>query len=717
MAISPLARAESPYVPSGDDDSAGSLRDFVVDDDHVSYDESEGEKKEGRASRKRLRKAVEEAEEVDVQDGEDIAKAEKSEKPKRRRLNKPRKAKAEARRNIRHLEASDFEEFSEKESFGKRQAHLSHLSFHPFYYMCPNPESSPGKEVIGRDIEALQIVSMVQGPKGAVRPLLIGPEGIGKRSIVEKVAYYLQTHLKHPLWRYHKICCVNAGQLQKMKDFHGGEISIVEQFERFLRDAFNRTQPRILYIHHIDKIINSDEGQQILSLLKKPFPFIASISGDPKDAEVLKSVTKLEKYNFQTIALKESSIADVESIVKTFLIKNPIFPNLVIDDATISVGVRLAGKYITSQPFPIKAVNLIQETANAVLIDRIAKRASTETIPVTVQDISKLMSGKTKIPAKDLLNTSVFSEKRFVDQLKESLVGQDYAIKTVSQTVTSYKMGLTDPSKPWGVYLFVGPTGVGKTELAKSLAKHLYQSEDAFIRIDGTEFQESHTISRLIGAPPGYEGHDTGGQLTEALQRNRHVVILFDEFEKAHNEVRRLFLQVFDCGRLTDGRGKTVDCTQALFVMTSNLGSKELFQMCEKEKEDLNPKAVLEVIHPILIEHLSPELCNRFTAIIPFQPLQEAHIPGVIEVQLKRIAERLRLQAELELSWTQELVKHFASSDFDARLGMRNLCRFIDKSIVDALKEVFTQQAENFKGKAQISARDNELVVRLKKKS
>lgn len=716
MTISSDLRISSPtYSPSEAEESAGSLADFVVSDGHVSYEDDSASGGEGSS---KVRGKKRHREESGVEEGEGEGEGESV--SSRLRSKQPRKSRKVSSRKLRVLSRPQSPDQSdemvlERPSRSARQTRLSHLSFNPFYYMCPDPNNSVGKDVIGREREALQIISMIQGPKGAVRPLLIGPEGIGKRSIVEKVAYYLQTHLKHPLWRYTKICCLNAGQIQKVRGFGGEEISIADQFERFVNDAFNRTHPRILYIHHIDKIINVEDGIQIQGLLKKPFPFIASVSGDPTDPEVMKAIARLQKYNFETITLKESSIANVEAIVKAFLAKNPIFPNLVVDDETIAVGVRLAARYITTRPFPIKAINLIQETANALLIDRIGKRSSTDALLVTAKDIATLMEGKTKIAAEDLLNTSVFSEKRFVDQLKEYLVGQDYAIKTVSQTVASYKMGLTDPSKPWGVYLFVGPTGVGKTELAKSLAKHLYQNEEAFIRIDGTEFQESHTISRLIGAPPGYEGHDTGGQLTEALQRNRHVVILFDEFEKAHNEVRRLFLQVFDCGRLTDGRGKTVDCTQALFIMTSNLGSKELFGM--SEKSDLDPQAVLKTLNPILIKNLSPELCNRFTAIIPFQPLKDEHIPGVIEVQLKRIADRLRLQADVELSWTKDLVKHFAGSDFDYRLGMRNLCRFIDKSIVDALKEVFSKQAQAFKGKAQVSARDGELVVRLKRKS
>lgn len=671
------------------DDSAGSLKDFVVSDGDVSYEDSDSA----------------------VSDKDD-------EKPVRRKNKRKRDSTQKSSHTFKRLrKGTEFHELindSKPHSRSDKKSVSGAIEPHLFYHLCPDPELSIGKEVVGREKEALQIVSMVEGPKGGLRPLLIGPEGIGKRSILEKVAYLLKTRLKHPLWKYLTIYRLNAEQLQKTSDYRGNEISIAEQFEQFVNDTFQRKSPGILYVHDIDKLVSQDEGAQaVQSALEKPFPFIASISGDPKDVDVIKTITKLQKYNFEPIVVQESSVEDVENIVKAYLTKNPTFPNLKISKGTIPVGVRLADKYIRSRPFPIKAINLIHECANAVLIDHITKQMVPDEIRVTPEEIAKLMEVKTKVSAEDLLNASVFSETRFVAKLKDHLIGQDYAIERVSEAVASFKMCLADPSKPWGVFLFVGPTGVGKTELAKLLVRHLYQDEEAFVRIDGTEFQESHTISRLIGAPPGYEGHETGGQLTEALRRNRHLVVLFDEFEKAHNDVRRLFLQVFDNGRLTDGRGKTVDCTQALFIMTSNLGSKELFE--QTAKEDMDPKAVLKTIDSILIENLSPELCNRFTAIVPFQSLKEIHVPGVIGVQLKRMAERLRTQRNIELTWTEELIKHFAACNFDPRLGMRNLCRFIDKSIVGALKDAFSEQQQAFKGKIRISVRDDELIVQMKK--
>lgn len=667
-----------------DEDSDGNLKDFIVPDDYVSYEDSAEEDDNKTAKKKQKR------DHYDIPD-----------KTKFKRL---------------HKKAKSFKPILDKRLLVEHPKRKLATPFESklYYNLCVNPETSVGKDVIGRHAESMQVISMVQGPKGCLRPLLIGPEGIGKRSIVEKVAYLLRTNLNHPLWSYDKICCINAGQLQKTSDYSGRAFSIAEQFQQFVNDTFKRTNPKILYVHDIDKIINvEDETLAIQGILESPFPFIASISGDSKEPDVAKAITRLQKYKFEPIIVQESSIQDVEIIVKDHLKKNPIFPNLRITEETITAGVKLSAKYLRSRPLPVKAINLIQECANAVLIDHINKNKVNDDIRVTPFEIAKLMEVKTKVSWEDLLNASAFSEKRFVTNLKGNLVGQDYAIETVSSTVASYKMGLTDPSKPWGVFLFVGPTGVGKTELAKLLAKYLYQSDEAFVRIDGTEFQESHTISRLIGAPPGYEGHETGGQLTEALRRNSHLVILFDEFEKAHNEVRRLFLQVFDNGRLTDGRGKTVDCTQALFIMTSNLGSKELFQV--SAKKDMTPQSVLKAIDSILIDNLSPELCNRFTAIIPFQPLKKVHIPGVVGVQLKRISERLRTQADIELTWTQELVNHFANFDGDIRLGMRNLCRLIDKSIVEALKEVFSKQKQAFKGKVNISARDDSLLIRLKR--
>lgn len=670
---------------SEDEDNGSSLDGFIVSDSDVSSEESESGTIADRMKKRRVH-------------GEE----------------KTAKAAGEPFKRLRIVNDDDDGEYlpSKTARHSKRQAFYGSSSI---TYLCQDPENSIGKSVVGRNRLSQQIISKMQGTNGRVRLLLIGSDGIGKNSTIEKVAYLLKTSLKHPLWSYHEICCLAGGQLKDITR-DGETVTVAEQFENFVKEVFSRNQKNIMYIRDIDMLL---AHEKVLATLSMPYPFIASISADPKDSDTAKIIDKLLHNNFERIDIPESSPDNVETIVKNHFRAHPMYPGLQIDQETIRVAVKLADKYIHSSPFPVKAINLLQECANAVLIDCI-KRKRVEEMQLTPKDVAQLMEVKTKVASIDLLNQTLFSEQKFSDRLRANLVGQDYAIKIVSETVAGYKMGLADTQKPWGVFLFVGPTGVGKTELAKLLAKQLYQDDSAFIRIDGSEFQEPHSISRLIGSPPGYEGHEAGGQLTEALKRNRHLVVLFDEFEKAHNDVRRLFLHVFDNGKLTDTHGNILDCTQTLFIMTSNLGSKKLFN--NTDGKDFTPQQVLEEIKPILINELTPELYNRFSAIIPFQPLKKSHIPEIVEVQLNRIKDRLKVKPEpnIDLSWTKELIDYFANEEFDIRLGMRDFCRSIDKRIVESLKEAirnFSNRSggQTFKGRVLIKPKDEDLAVLLKR--
>lgn len=569
------------------------------------------------------------------------------------------------------------------------------------------------RTIIGRDKEALEIIGKLLHPSGSQRPLLIGPTGIGKRSVLEKVAQLLQTTFKKSALKNNTIRCLDATEfLASDLSSRDALVSIERKFKSVIVSTLGRDNPPILYIRDIEKIMN-DEKHNIsdffMHVLNMPCRVIASISGNPKDEKISKVITTLKAFNFAEMSVDESPEEDVCKIVKLRLEHSPL-PNVDLSDEAIALGVKLAGKYIRAIPFPNKAMNLIHESSIRVLMDRMAHGAATEQIVITPQNVADTISVKIGISPEDLMDNVVFNEGRFVARLKKHLVGQDHAIDLVSDTVARWKMNLTDPRKPWGIFLFIGPTGVGKTELAKLLAKYLYQDENAFFRIDGSEYKEKHSLARLIGAPPGYEGHEAGGQLTEALARNRHMVVLFDESDKAHVDTLKVFLQVFDAGRLTDARGRTVDCTQTLFIMTSNLGAKELFELCGKE-EDTDWKKVTETIKPILVKNYTPELINRFEAIVPFQGLKKEHIPGVIEVQLARMAERLQNNAKIALHWSGTVVDHFIGRDFDAGFGMRGVARDLDKAVQQAIKNESKKQERILHGAVVISFENNEIVV------
>ena len=297
---------------------------------------------------------------------------------------------------------------------------------------------------------------------------------------------------------------------------------------------------------------------------------------------------------------------------------------------------------------------------------------------VDEEDIAKIVSRWTGIPVARLLSSEAERLLHLEDELKERVVGQDEALRQIARAVRRARSGLAEPRRPIGSFLFLGPTGVGKTETAKALAWALFNDERALIRIDLSEYQEAHTVARLIGAPPGYVGFEEGGQLTEVVRRKPYSVILFDEAEKAHPQVFNLFLQILDDGRLTDGRGRTVDFRNTIIILTSNLGG-EVFQkkdLAEPERE----RQVMELVH----QFFRPEFVNRLDAIVIYKPLDKEMIRQILEKELQKINARLSEQ-KLSLEVSQKAKDYLVSVGFDPVFGARPLRRVLEELIVDEI--------------------------------
>ncbi len=550
----------------------------------------------------------------------------------------------------------------------------------------------PSKQMIGREKEAFEVLSMILQPKEGMRPLLIGPRGIGKESLIAKVS-------KAPALKNRKIVTIDCHELiaQTPND------ELLKTFQT-LAEYVYADQKQILYLQNIEKLMLCDSlTEYAQTIFKRPIPLIGSISDDPKEEKIQTVQKLLSKYSFVPYSVNELPIEDVQEIVRDYVTRNPIDLKVDIDDDAIDCAVKLADKYERRSPFPMKAIHLIQGCISRYFL-------SHGQGCVTQEEVLEYVSTIAKVPADDLKDATVFDEKKFIQRIKGNIVGQDHAIRIVADRICSYRLGLLDLNRPWGVFLFVGSTGVGKTELSKNIASFLFNDKNKFIRIDGSEYKESHTVSNLIGAPLGYEGNEIGGLLTEPLLQDPRKVVLIDELEKAHPDVQKLLLQILDSGTILDRRGKRVDCSQAIFIMTSNIGSDTLFDLAgerlTKEEE------VLNVLNPLLVKAFSPELCNRFDAIVPFQPLTKKLLPKVAKVHLQRIKKRLQEQAAIELHWTQALVDHFAREDFDLRFGMRGFCRKIDNLMTSLIKDVVRSERERVKGKLIISVQDDELVVR-----
>ena len=325
---------------------------------------------------------------------------------------------------------------------------------------------------------------------------------------------------------------------------------------------------------------------------------------------------------------------------------------------------------------------------------------------MTPEDIAQVVSRWTGIPVDKMLEGEREKLLNMEEALGKRVVGQKEAVKAVSTAVRRARAGLQDPNRPIGSFMFLGPTGVGKTELTKALAAFLFDDENALLRIDMSEYMEKHSVARLIGAPPGYVGYEEGGALTEAVRRRPYQVVLFDEIEKAHPDVFNVLLQVLDDGRLTDGQGRTVDFRNTLIVMTSNLGSE--FLVLQKEGEDLS--AVHDEVMQVVRAHFRPEFLNRVDEIILFHRLRREDMGKIVEIQLKRL-DRLLEDRKIVLELTPEARAWLADKGYDPAYGARPLKRVIQKNVQDPLAELILAGKIHDGEKVRIGADERGLLI------
>lgn len=324
--------------------------------------------------------------------------------------------------------------------------------------------------------------------------------------------------------------------------------------------------------------------------------------------------------------------------------------------------------------------------------------------------IAQIVAKWTGIPVNKMLEGEAERLLHLESELEKRVVGQDFAVTAVSDAIRASRAGLQDPQKPMGVFLFLGPTGVGKTELAKALAEQLFNKEDSMVRLDMSEYMEKHSVSKLIGSPPGYIGHEEGGQLTEMLRRRPYTVVLLDEIEKAHPDVFNMLLQIFDEGRLTDSKGRRVNCKNALFIMTSNVGSEQLMQGIKKS-HSLTKEAVFALIEPVLKNYFRPEFLNRIDEILPFLPLQEKDMEKIVAIQLKQVAARMH-ERHIKLEWNKEVERFLAKEGYDPVFGARPLKRLIQHEVVNPLSRAILAGEITSNKEVHLEIQDGKVVVR-----
>lgn len=322
--------------------------------------------------------------------------------------------------------------------------------------------------------------------------------------------------------------------------------------------------------------------------------------------------------------------------------------------------------------------------------------------------IAQIVAKWTGIPVSKMLEGEAQKLLHLEAELEKRVVGQSMAIKAVSEAIRRSRSGLSDPHRPMGVFLFLGPTGVGKTELAKALAEQLFDKEDAMVRVDMSEYMEKHSVAKLIGSPPGYIGYEEGGQLTEALRRRPYSVVLFDEIEKAHPDVFNILLQIFDDGRITDSKGRVVNCKNSLFIMTSNLGSQQLLEKMEHSRTALSKEAILDLLEPIIHAHFRPEFINRLDEVLPFLPLKKEDMEKIVIIQLNLLAKRL-LERGIRLTWNQKVTQYLAETGYDPFFGARPLKRLIQQEVVNMLANAILDGTIPGNCDVELSLKDHKL--------
>jgi ATP-dependent Clp protease ATP-binding subunit ClpB len=354
-----------------------------------------------------------------------------------------------------------------------------------------------------------------------------------------------------------------------------------------------------------------------------------------------------------------------------------------------------------------------EETLKA-LQEKLAENQDTALIKeeVTSEDIAEVVAKWTGIPVQKMLQSDREKLLKLEDELHNRVVGQEEAIVAVSDAIRRSRAGLHDPKKPIGTFLFLGTTGVGKTELAKALAEYMFDDENAMTRIDMSEYQERHSVSRLVGAPPGYVGYDEGGQLTEAVRRKPYSVILLDEIEKAHPDTFNILLQVLDEGRLTDNKGRLADFKNTVIIMTSNIGSHIIQEKFEAIKDiDLAMESAKGEVLNLLKQTVRPEFLNRIDDIIMFTPLSESDIKQIVGLQLKGLTKMLAKQS-ITLDATEEAVKYLAKKGYDPQYGARPVKRVIQKEVLNKLSKEILSGKVTTDSVILLDSFNNELVFR-----
>jgi len=618
-----------------------------------------------------------------------------------------------------------------------------------------------GDPVINREKE-IQRVMQILIRKTKNNPVLIGEAGVGKTAIVEGLAQRIKGEKVPELLKNKKILELDLAGLIAGTKFRG---EFEDRLKAIMGELEKKKDELILFIDEIHTVVGAGaaEGAMDASNMMKPFLARGAMKtiGATTISEYRKHIEKdpaLER-RFQPIWVNEPSVADSIEILRGLKEAYEKYHEVEIDDSAIEASVKLSKRYITDRHLPDKAIDLLDEACAKLQLEKAdipgdlkkkeekikslqeeAKKVAEEgdhrgahkmieeeeklrkeyerekekwtechpcDKPISDEDIAVIVSDWTGIPVSKMLEKEKHKLTNLEDEIHKRIVNQEHAVKAVADSIRRARSGISDPDKPIGSFIFLGPTGVGKTELAKVLAWILFDSEDALVRVDMSEFMEKHSISRLIGAPPGYVGYEEGGYLTEAVRKRPYSVILYDEIEKAHPEAFNILLQILDDGRLTDGKGRTVNFTNTVNIMTSNIASDVIQNLADNY--DLLEEKVTEQLRL----KMRPEFLNRIDDIIIFKPLNLEQVKKIVDIMISDLSERLK-ESDIQLEITEDARDLLAGKGYDKSFGARPLARTIQKFIETPLSLKIID-GEISKEKVIIDVKNKEFVFKKKK--
>ena len=613
----------------------------------------------------------------------------------------------------------------------------------------------PDNPVIGRRNETLQIIQTL-GRETKNNPVLIGDAGVGKTAVVEGLAHRIYTKNIHPDFHNMRIVQLSIAELLAGTKYRG---DFEERMRRVVEEA-EKSEDIILFIDEIHMVVGAGSGSSdtidAANILK---PALArgqiKLIGATTEEEYRRHIEKdpaLER-RFQPVRVSEPTPEQTLEILKGLKERLETHHSVTLRDDALDAAVQLSVRYMPDHRLPDKAYDLLDEACSTVRfggqvsyhVGMTPDEFKTKS-EVTSDSIREVIARRVGVPVTQLSDDEAQRILGMADALRERVIGQDEAIETVVQAVQRHHAGLHQGKRPVAVFMFIGPTGVGKTELAKAMAQFLFGSDDRIIRLDMSEYMEKHTVSRLIGSPPGYIGYDEGGQLTDALHKTPYSVVLLDEIEKAHADVLNIFLQVFGEGHLTDAQGRTTDASNALFIMTSNLGYRELPIFSKSASAIVTPQSEVkegddsedeedvvslarrifeapvaagsfqgparEEVEQVIYGHFRPEFINRIDDLVYFYPLTRDHMIKIVELQLETLGRNLA-ERDIDLEVSAEALHWLGERGYDPQLGARPLVRIIDSELLNKIGNMLLKGELSPSSRVMVDVEKGELAIRV----